>query len=438
MPELKHTFSKGRMNKDLDERLVPNGEYRDALNIEVSTSEGSDVGTVQTLKGNSVLTSKVDAGSTCVGAIADEQNNKIYWLAAGPSSGHTTTSGNELHIIYRDWILEYNVSTSDTKYVMVDIHAVVVTASAIMTNSTSLQVYDSKGIRKGMTVSGAGAAAGTTVSSVDYSTNTITLSANGSVNTLISIVSFEAPTNQPNNSSNPKGRALNFQSGRLVTGLNIIDGLIFWTDNYTEPKKINIERSIFGTGFNNTTTTGTGGTDDFQTRLVTTDNFGDFEFTVDTGTIPIYISEKYITVIKTPPLTPPVLNMSSTIGGRGNILGSTDPMKFYDSSVLLVAGDSADLVINPFVDYQVGDILILNNDVTLSDFTGFLVRLKVTGTPATNGTTNTWNTEVLTVSDSALDENEPWRVLLEQPSPMFERRRVFYFFTILKHRFLTW
>jgi len=424
MPELKHTFSKGRMNKDLDERLVPNGEYRDALNIEVSTSEGSDVGTVQTLKGNSVLTSKVDAGSTCVGAIADEQNNKIYWLAAGPSSGHTTTSGNELHIIYRDWILEYNVSTSDTKYVMVDIHAVVVTASAIMTNSTSLQVYDSKGIRRGMTVSGAGAATGTTVSSVDHSTNIITLSANGSINTLNSLVSFEAPTNQPNNTSSTKGRALNFQSDRLVTGLNIIDGLIFWTDNYTEPKKINIERSIFGTGFNNTTTTGTGGTDDFQTRLVTTDNFGDFEFTVDTGTIPIYISEKYITVIKTPPLTPPVLNMSSTIGGRGNILGSTDPMKFYDSSVLLVAGDSADLVMNQSVDYQVGDILILNNDPTLSDFVDHLVRLKITGTPATNGTANTWNTEVLSVSEEAVDVDEVWVVLLEQTRPMFERKLV--------------
>ena len=44
MPELKHNFQTGRMNKDLDERLVPNGEYRDALNIEVSTSEDSDVG----------------------------------------------------------------------------------------------------------------------------------------------------------------------------------------------------------------------------------------------------------------------------------------------------------------------------------------------------------------------------------------------------------
>ena len=42
MPELKRNFTQGRMNKDLDERLVPNGEYRDALNIEVNTSEGSD------------------------------------------------------------------------------------------------------------------------------------------------------------------------------------------------------------------------------------------------------------------------------------------------------------------------------------------------------------------------------------------------------------
>ena len=412
------------MNKDLDERLVPNGEYRDALNVEVSTSEDSNVGTVQTLKGNSVLTSKVDAGSTCVGAIADEQNNKIYWLAAGPSSGQATTSGNELHIIYRDWILEYNVSTSTTKYVVVDIHAVVVTASAIMTNSTSLQVYDSKGIRRGMTVSGAGAATGTTVSSVDHSTNTITLSANGNVNTLNSLVSFEAPTNQPNNTSSTKGRALNFQSDRLVTGLNIIDGLIFWTDNHTEPKKINVERSIFGTGFDDATTTGTGGTDNFQTRLVTTDNFGDFEFTVDTGTIPIYISEKYITVIKTPPLTPPVLNMSSTIGGRGNILGTISSDRFYLSTVLLVPGDLKNIDILQTVDYQVGDIVILNNDATLSDFVDHLVRLKITGTPATNGTANTWNTEVLSVSEEAVDADEVWVVLLEQTRPMFERKLV--------------
>ena len=42
MPEIKRTFTAGKMNKDLDERLVPNGEYRDATNIQVSTSDGSN------------------------------------------------------------------------------------------------------------------------------------------------------------------------------------------------------------------------------------------------------------------------------------------------------------------------------------------------------------------------------------------------------------
>ena len=52
MPELKRQFGGGAMNKDLDERLLPNGKYRDALNIQVATSEGSDVGTVQNILGN--------------------------------------------------------------------------------------------------------------------------------------------------------------------------------------------------------------------------------------------------------------------------------------------------------------------------------------------------------------------------------------------------
>ena len=34
MPEIKNTFTQGKMNKDLDERLVPNGQYRDGLNIQ--------------------------------------------------------------------------------------------------------------------------------------------------------------------------------------------------------------------------------------------------------------------------------------------------------------------------------------------------------------------------------------------------------------------
>ena len=55
MPELKHHFRKGRMNKDLDERLLPNGEYRDAQNVEIITSEGSDVGSIQNVLGLSLI-----------------------------------------------------------------------------------------------------------------------------------------------------------------------------------------------------------------------------------------------------------------------------------------------------------------------------------------------------------------------------------------------
>jgi hypothetical protein len=45
MPEFNRNFAQGKMNKDLDERLVPAGQYRDAMNIQVSTSDGSNVGT---------------------------------------------------------------------------------------------------------------------------------------------------------------------------------------------------------------------------------------------------------------------------------------------------------------------------------------------------------------------------------------------------------
>jgi len=55
MPELKRNFMQGRMNKDLDERLVSDGEYRDALNIQVSTAEGSDVGTARNIVSNKAL-----------------------------------------------------------------------------------------------------------------------------------------------------------------------------------------------------------------------------------------------------------------------------------------------------------------------------------------------------------------------------------------------
>ena len=65
MPELKNTFVGGRMEKDLDERIVPSNLYREALNINISTSEDSDVGAAQNILGNTKVTSAVQGDWGC-------------------------------------------------------------------------------------------------------------------------------------------------------------------------------------------------------------------------------------------------------------------------------------------------------------------------------------------------------------------------------------
>ena len=57
MAEIKNTFLKSKMNKDLDDRLIPNGEYRDAQNISVGKSEDADVGALENIIGNANITS---------------------------------------------------------------------------------------------------------------------------------------------------------------------------------------------------------------------------------------------------------------------------------------------------------------------------------------------------------------------------------------------
>ena len=83
------------MNKDLDERLVPNGEYRDALNLDIANSEGSNVGALQNVKGNVELRGKANdlngwqanyiedlSNPVCIGSIRNDIDEKIYWFIA--------------------------------------------------------------------------------------------------------------------------------------------------------------------------------------------------------------------------------------------------------------------------------------------------------------------------------------------------------------------
>ena len=83
MPEIKNNFTSGKMNKDLDERLLPKNEYRDALNIDIATTEGSDVGSAQNSYGNVKVSSLGITGAKCIGSVLNPENQKIIWFVSG-------------------------------------------------------------------------------------------------------------------------------------------------------------------------------------------------------------------------------------------------------------------------------------------------------------------------------------------------------------------
>ena len=165
MPEIKNVFRSGIMNKDDDERIIPNGQYRDAMNIEVATSDDSDVGTVQNILGNKKYgldkSDFVNADLNgfelkCIASISDEKNDRLFYFLFGNT---------------KDFIIEHK-SDNTEELVFVD---------------TTKEV-------------------------------------------------------------------LKFDKDTIVTGINIIDNLLFWTDNINEPRKINIDNCKEGTTDENTHT----------------------------------------------------------------------------------------------------------------------------------------------------------------------------------------
>ena len=55
MAKIQKNFVAGRMNKSIDERLVPQGEYIDALNVRLGSTEGTEIGAVENSKGNDLV-----------------------------------------------------------------------------------------------------------------------------------------------------------------------------------------------------------------------------------------------------------------------------------------------------------------------------------------------------------------------------------------------
>ena len=153
------------MNKDLDDRLIPNNEYRDALNISIGKSEGDSIGVAQTSEGNLELTQLGGAqfetlpGLNCIGYFSDAKNNRIYQFLTD----------------YEDLTPSLIVLPNNTK-------------------TMKITVYDPS------------------VSPV--------------YRTLVS------------------GTFLNFSKTNIITGVNLVEDLLFFTDNRNQPRKINVTKAF--------------------------------------------------------------------------------------------------------------------------------------------------------------------------------------------------
>ena len=165
MANIQRNFIRGRMNKGLDERLVPNGEYIDALNVRLGSTEESEYGAVENSKGNTILTTlifdsiELSNNARCIGAFEDGANETIYWFVHDPSFTSSPTAKLDL-------IVSYNTNTANTTY------------------------------------------------------NVISANDGTNLNT-----------------------TLNFSPYNLITGVSMVDNLLFFTDNYNPPRYININRS---------------------------------------------------------------------------------------------------------------------------------------------------------------------------------------------------
>ena len=92
MARIQRNFVRGRMNKSLDERLIPNGEDIDAVNVRLGSTEDSEIGAVEKAKGNSQITRlyfidpisgnnvNLSNNARCIGAYEDGANETLYWF----------------------------------------------------------------------------------------------------------------------------------------------------------------------------------------------------------------------------------------------------------------------------------------------------------------------------------------------------------------------
>ena len=202
MPEIKNTFVKSKMNKDLDARLVPNGIYRDAKNVSISRSEGSDVGALENVLGNKKLTSL----KTNIGYLEDAKNNAKYYAV----SGDVVLNGLDIigyHMeVANDRIFLFLTDYSDSSNDRISNYAPGDSTSTVQPPGNPQPPPQTTFLAKGAAC---------------Y------------------IVQYNVSNNQYRVLVG--GNFLNFSKTHPILSVNIIDNMLFWTDNRNQPRKINID-----------------------------------------------------------------------------------------------------------------------------------------------------------------------------------------------------
>ena len=118
MAENKNLFIKSKMNKDLDDRLVPNGEYRNAINIMISRSESQDVGAVETVLGNNIIQNSVIGNIdnlSVIGVGKDEAKNRIFLFLTNYNDNSNNALDNIDTSVGDHYITMLNTVTNDYK-----------------------------------------------------------------------------------------------------------------------------------------------------------------------------------------------------------------------------------------------------------------------------------------------------------------------------------
>ena len=218
-------------------------------------------------------------------------------------------------------------------------------------------------------------------------------------------------------------KALNLPD-KLLTAINILGDTLFWTDNESEPKYLDV--SCVDTPPSGRQHTRYYVKDKDGNTI--TDNYNNIDFREN----PDYIKEEHLTVIKKSPLYPPTLLLSNTSnfrfnsGSISNLISIVVDNFVSDDGTPLESGTVKNVEFTTQVDYEVGDVLMLRRepDFTgaedLEDFEIIVELLEFNPSASPNPTGKIKINFIKDLPGHTFGSNELFHTILQQEKPLYE------------------